>query len=90
MSFSTKITDYISSRRCVLVIGQDTCASVEYFKENDAAIICDNMSTIIETLNAIVNNPNIIKDYALKAEACGKKNHSKEEILQTFRNVLEV
>ena len=90
LSFSTKITDYISSRRCVLVIGQDTCASVEYFKENDAAIICDNMSTIIETLNAIVNNPNIIKEYALKAEACGKKNHSKEEILQTFRNVLEV
>lgn len=90
LSFSTKITDYISSRRCVLVIGQNTCASVEYFKENNAAIICDNISTIIENLNAIVNNPNIIKEYALKAEVCGKKNHSKEEILQTFKNVLDV
>lgn len=89
LSFSTKITDYISSRRCVLVIGQKNNASVEYFKNNDAAIVCESTSALYNALMEMIDNPNKIQEYALKAETCGIKNHSRENILRSFRHIIE-
>lgn len=89
LSFSTKITDYISSKRCVFVVGQESNASVQYFKENDAAIICSDINQIYAILQELVENPGRIREYAIKAEQCGIKNHSREQILETLCQVIQ-
>lgn len=89
LSFSTKITDYISSKRCVFVVGQESNASVQYFKDNDAAIICSDINQIYAILQELVENPARISEYAIKAEQCGIKNHSREQILETLCQVIQ-
>ncbi len=90
LSFSTKITDYLSSRRCILAIGPDDISSIEYLKENNAAIICNSQEEIYSQLRKIIDSPNMIKYYANNAYKCGINNHSASVISNTMRSVLEV
>ena len=45
LSFSTKITDYISNGKCVLAIGKDN-TPIDYFKRNDSALIANSIEKI--------------------------------------------
>ena len=67
LSFSTKITDYISNGKCVLAIGKDYIAPIDYFQRNDAAIIAHTNEEIFEKVNMIVENPALVDEYGEKA-----------------------
>lgn len=85
LSFSTKITDYLSARRCILAIAPRDIAPIEYLKENDAAIIASNRKEIQNALETIVREKeNILREYAEKSYNCGLKNHTKKKVFQTF------
>ena len=88
LSFSTKITDYLSRKRAILAIGPDNIAPMEYLKSEDAAITCSTKQDIISALKSIVETPKIIEEYAHKAYKCGNKNHSRQEILTRFLNII--
>ena len=88
LSFSTKITDYLSCKRCVLVIGQENNASVEYFMSQDAAIVCDDKNKLYDILTRIITTPSIISEYAHKAEKCGDENHSRDKILTKLNSII--
>lgn len=88
LSFSTKIVDCLHSGRCVFAIGWEEAASIDYLIENDAAIVATDEDTIMNQLNRIINDPNIILEYAQKAWECGKRNHQIDVIQRGFYNDL--
>lgn len=84
LSFSTKITDYISNGKCVLAIGKDYIAPIDYFKRNDAAIIAHTPNEIVEQITRIINNPHLINEYGEKAFNCAIRNHEKGMMNKRF------
>ncbi len=84
LSFSTKITDYLISGKCIFAIGDKDIAPIEYFRENDSAVICTEYQHIKENLQRLIDNPEIINEYGKKAFDCGKRNHNKELIKERF------
>lgn len=76
LSFSTKITDYLSSGKCILAIGPDDSASIEYFKTEDAALVATKEVEILPLLQQLFST-NIIQEYAKKSYNTGFKNHEK-------------
>lgn len=79
LSFSTKLTDYLASGKCILAIGPKEIAPIEYLIENDAAIVISDPSDIKLWLNKIANNRELIKEYSQKAIKTCKFNHSQEK-----------
>lgn len=88
LSFSTKITDYLSSRRCIMAIGPDDNSSINYFKEEDAALVCTKEKDIYSMLKSIVDDVTILERYAEKAYMCGCRNHNPNVIEQKLRNII--
>lgn len=90
LSFSTKITDYLSSSRCVLAIGPDDISSMEYLNSEDAAICCNAPKSILPSLKNIVEHPQLITDYARKSYDCGVRNHSLSIITDKLKSILHI
>lgn len=84
LSFSTKITDYLSNGKCILAIGKRTIAPIDYFERNDSALIASSEKEIDEQVVRIINNPLIIKEYSRKAFECARRNHDKDTIDNRF------
>lgn len=92
-SFSTKIVDYIASNRCILAIGSDECASIQYFIDNDCAAVAKTPNEIILRLNELYENTDMLKAYADKAWQSGKRHHEQSkmqsELYENLRNTIE-
>lgn len=80
LSFSTKIVDYFEAARCILAVGWEKTAAIEYLKEKDAAYIITDVSQIHDRLTKLLDNKIIIKEYAAKGYSCGQKYHNKDAI----------
>ncbi|MBR5246901.1 MAG: hypothetical protein IKV25_05980 [Clostridia bacterium] len=89
LSFSTKITDYLSSGKCIFAVGCRETAPMQYFIKNDAAVIATDDRDIKEKLEMIVNNPNLLIQYAEKSCKAGIENHSEEKIFEIFDGVIK-
>lgn len=94
LSFSTKITDYISNGKCVLAIGKDYIAPIDYFKRNDAAIIANDATGIEKSVRLIIEHPDIIDEYGERAFNTAVRNHEKSMInsrfIETMLNVAKI
>ena len=88
LSFSTKIVDCLNSGRCVMAIGWQEAASIDYLVKNEAALVAFDEKSIEEQLNRIVNEPEIVDDYAQKAWECGNRNHQIDKIQEGLYNDL--
>lgn len=75
LSFSTKITDYLRSGKCILALGNEDTAPMEYFEQTGSAICVTKKEMIDEALRMISNSPKILTEYAKRAYECGKENH---------------
>lgn len=88
-SFSTKIVDYLATNRCIFAIGSDYCASIQYFIDNDCGLVAANIEEIEERLTHLIQNPDLMREYANKAWACGSKLHNANLIKNSFKNDLK-
>ena len=88
LSFSTKITDYLSSGKCIFAVGCRDTAPMQYFINNDAAVIATDDKEIKEKLTMLANNPDLLVQYAEKSCKAGVENHSEEKILSIFDGVI--
>lgn len=84
LSFSTKITDYMGAGKCILAIGKEDIAPIEYFKKYNAALIAHTYEEIEDIILKVIDNPNIIQDYGIKAFNTAKKNHDKDLLNKRF------
>lgn len=91
LSFSTKITDYLSSGRAIFAIGNYDTAPMQYFENNGSAIIASSEEQIAEKLKQILENKAILHEYAQRAVLSGNRNHNKDVILASVeRTIREV
>ena len=90
LSFSTKITDYLASGKCILAIGPGDIAPIEYLRNEDAAIIANNCNDLTKILTSD-NLNRLIEEYSRKGYECGLKNHNKNDldnmVLETLMNI---
>ena len=84
LSFSTKITDYLSNGKCIFAVGREYIAPIDYFVRNDSAIVATSVEQIEERLRFIIDNPSIIAEYCNKAYDCAVRNHEKAMIDNRF------
>ena len=89
LSFSTKITDYLSNGKCVLAIGREDIAPIDYFRRNDSALIACTRAEIKDTVRHLVSNPDIVESYSRKAYDCAIMNHSKDIIDNRFMTAMK-
>lgn len=90
LSFSTKITDYLSANRCILAIGPRDISSIDYLSANDAALIAQTPADIAASLTRLAADPSQLTHYAEKAYACGQRNHSAESIRLRLFDILNI
>ena len=84
LSFSTKITDYLANGKCILAVGKEDIAPIDYFVRNDSALVATDVQQLEERLQYILANPKIIEEYGQKAFDCAKRNHDKTIVNQRF------
>lgn len=84
LSFSTKMTDYLSSGSCIWAVGNGDLAPLEYLKEEDAGMVSTDKESIRLVLQQIIASPEVLSEYAQKAQECGRRNHEVEHIRKVF------
>ncbi len=84
LSFSTKLTDYFKSGKCIFAIGDKSIAPIQYLQENDAAIISTEYSQIEDNLCKMIENPSTLDTYGRSSFECGRKNHNEALIKERF------
>lgn len=89
LSFSTKITDYLSNGKCVFAIGKEDIAPIDYFIRNDSAVVATCQEQIITKLHYLIDNPSVIAEYSKKAYVCAVKNHDKTIIDRIFKESMK-
>ncbi|MBQ4573413.1 MAG: hypothetical protein IJA80_09070 [Clostridia bacterium] len=87
-SFSTKIVDYLETNRCILAIGDDYCASIKYFIDNNCGAVATSKKEIKPCLMKLCSNHDLLKQYADNAWESGKKKHSHINIKQMVKDDL--
>ncbi len=90
LSFSTKISDYLASGKCIFAVGPDDSAPIEYFNNEDAALVSTDISDIKNVLLKLTNT-DLVTEYAHKARLCGIKNHDKNAMDErVFGKLMEI
>lgn len=77
LSFSTKITDYLRSGKCIFAIGDKDIAPIDYFRRYDSAVTATSYEQIREKVTELVGTPDLVLEYAKKAYDCGVEHHER-------------
>ena len=88
LSFSTKLTDYFSSGRCIFALGSKDIAPVDYLIKEDAAVVVTDYKDIEAKLQMLCDNPELVAQYGKKAFDCGKRNHDRENVYKLFKQTI--
>ena len=80
LSFSTKITDYLKSGKCIFAVGDSQIAPIDNFRRFDSAITATSYAQIGEKLAMLAGDASLIEAYGRKAFDCGKMNHDKQKM----------
>lgn len=88
LSFSSKITDYLSAGKCIFAVGNPDIAPMRYFAKNKSAVIASSSEELDEKLHLIVNDPHVLEKCARNAVASACENHSQEKVLKIFNDTI--
>lgn len=80
LSFSTKIVDCLESVCALVAIGPKEQAGIEYLAENNSALCINSKKDIKRELETLINNEELISNFAKKGMALGEKYHTRERI----------
>lgn len=89
LSFSTKVTDYLSSGKPIWAIGPEEIASIEYFKKNNCAFVTSSRNIIKNDLENIVKYPQNLNDYIKNAIGCCKLYHDEDILSKRFMDIMK-
>lgn len=74
LSFSTKVTDYLASGKCIFALLPKDNATYEFIKENEIGMVASNKNEIKECLMQINQNKNILNKYSEAAYNIARNN----------------
>lgn len=87
LSFSTKIVDYLAAGKCILAIGPQNIAPIEYLVDNNCALVASNREMLFDILNNQLT-PALVKEFAVKAYNIALENHDiariQKKLYETF------
>lgn len=89
LSFSTKITDYLSAGKPIFAIGNLLTAPMQYFIAHDAAMVAGTEEEIFLQLSNIHRDPIVLQKITQNSCQIAKKNHAPEMIQKTFDTVIQ-
>ena len=73
----------------MLAIGDKSCASIDYFVRNSCGAVALSKDEITVQLEKLYSDKSLLKYYADKAWASGKKNHNRGEMQNRLYESLE-
>lgn len=81
LSISTKIPEYLAAKRCILAIGPEKIASMQYIKDNDVGItITDmNMTSMKKKLLQVITSPELRIEYSKRTQNLLRERHDPEK-----------
>lgn len=82
LSFSTKIIDCFQSGCAILAIAWKEHTGIKSLSREDAAVCVTDIDDIEKNVVRLVENPDIIREYAIRAYECEKRNHRIEDVHQ--------
>lgn len=88
LSFSTKVIDCFQSGCAILCIAWEEHTALKYLQKEDAAFCVTSVNEIAPTVRRIVENPELIPQYARKAYECEYKYHRIEDVQKTLYDSL--
>lgn len=88
LSFSTKLTDYFASGKCIFAIGDKIIAPIQYLEEYDCAVVSTDYSEVERQLRKLIDNPEQITEYGRKSFETGRMNHEENKVKKIFVNTL--
>jgi hypothetical protein len=85
LSMSTKIPEYLASRRCIFAVGPGDVASMQYLVDYDLGItvVSDNKATIKEALKKIIRDAEMRSMYANKGVELAKLRHNADKTAES-------
>lgn len=88
LSISTKIPEYLLSKRPILAIGPSDVASIKYLKDNDLAFVLSDFRKIEfqEKIKRIILDSKMRDDYALRSYRFASKNHNIDLVKESIQN----
>jgi hypothetical protein len=91
LSISTKIPEYLASRRCIFAVGPDEVASIKYLSENRYAHTGTslNLDCIQRKLEEIIVSSDLRSEYVRSARAGYLANHSPEIALPEISKIVD-
>ncbi len=88
LSFSTKLTDYLSAGKCIFAVGNTDTAPMRYLSEERAALAAAGEADIFAALRKLAECPELVREYAESAARVGINNHSPERVKEVFKDTL--
>ncbi len=88
LSFSTKMTDYLAAGTCIWAVGNIDLAPIEYLIEEEAGVVSTDTESIRTALQQIVESQELLREYAQKAQQCGRRNHNAEHIKEVLNKAV--
>jgi hypothetical protein len=90
LSFSTKITEYMQFKRCLISIGPDECASFSFLLNNNLSCHISNMLILKPSSLKldILNNESVSNDLAVRSYAYWSDNFSHLSIFNRLHYLL--
>jgi hypothetical protein len=91
LSMSTKIPEYLASRRCMLAVGPADVASIRYLLDNAIAVVARECNeTVIESeLSKIIDSPALRLNYSNRGFQHYLRKHSPEVALESIAEIIE-
>lgn len=84
LSFSTKLTDYFASGKCIFAIGDKDIAPIKYLQQYDCAVTCTSYNDVKSQLRTLIDTPGLISKYGKRAFDTGMQNHEESKVKETF------
>lgn len=84
LSFSTKTTDYLSTGKCIFALGNTQTAPIQYFKQNNAALVASTDEEIKCCLKKLLNSKAEILKIVKNAVSCARQNHDPKIVKSNF------
>lgn len=89
LSFSTKTTDYLSAGKCILAVGYENTAPMQYFIKYNAALTAFSKEEIFEKLSCLSKDTETVVRYAENAKNVGLANHDKAKVFEIFDSTIK-
>ncbi|MGD6831879.1 glycosyltransferase [Sutcliffiella halmapala] len=86
-SLSTKIPEYMSSGKPLLVYASRHLAVSQYVKENKVGLVCENKKDLYENIKAIIESGKLRYELAKEGINCAKQKHSADATTKILEKV---